>query len=907
MERARAEARQSRSCAIPSATSLTRIHTPITKDQKDMNRIATRLGLAAISAAILAAPALAQSDDCAAPTPIAGAVVVPFDLTTATPSGQGNVLQCVQGGGASGFLGRDVWFCWTADCDGMVRISTCGLTQGDTVVAIYPEAVGCNCPGDMAPLCCSDDACEKQSEVTCEVRCGVRYLIQVGTKPNSPGFTGSVRIECEGKPCEGGGNGGALTPPECGECCGARPPLVDGLSTPFAPGQVAVATQFRDFGSGPALFLVDIGDQTAAPVGGPPISNWNTQRYTHPTWDIPTLGAVFGNTFDGAGNIFVAHTTVYPNWFVNFDLVGFGGAGAIYRINGATGAIDGTPFKVLPQQVDPSLSPTAPYPGVGQLDFDCTRNLLIASNFEDGRIYTIHASTGVVHAFDFATGSAAGPMNGNGNQLAEAGDAPGAAPLGERAWAVKLAGDRIYYSVWSQDSGASVGAGPNTVRSVRIDAAGAFLPSSDRLELATQPYAPGYPTNPISDISFDNECCMLVSERSMFGLSDSSAHASRTMRFCFDAAAAAWSTPITYDVGHDWGPHNYGTNSAGGVDFVLGSNGPQVWSLADAVQISASPFIYGLTAQPVAGGGESNGPAVDLDGDTTQFMKYQLGSLDITCWDAAQSLPCEFDTGSIRCVPNSDGTMGYIWNVTVTNNSAVPANLLILPDPFFAPNNVIVLNPALGQGASTTLQIPISGGAPGTQFCFSATLAGSTGHECCTQEVCIQLPDCECFDSIVNVKDVVGANNFEFSLNMTNLTPLSGTPFVGEWVTLAVAPGYAATISPTLINIPSLPVFASTPVGPISVSTALPPGSVITIIVGLHSQSFHPCCFREIEITVPAPTASSTPGDANGDGVVNASDLAMVLSGWGTAGATDLNRDGTTDAQDLAILLANWS
>jgi hypothetical protein len=142
---------------------------------------------------------------------------------------------------------------------------------------------------------------------------------------------------------------------------------------------------------------------------------------------------------------------------------------------------------------------------------------------------------------------------------------------------------------------------------------------------------------------------------------------------------------------------------------------------------------------------------------------------------------------------------------------------------------------------------------------------------------------------------------------MTNLTPLSGTPFVGEWVTLAVAPGYAATISPTLINIPSLPVFASTPVGPISVSTALPPGSVITIIVGLHSQSFHPCCFREIEITVPAPTASSTPGDANGDGVVNASDLAMVLSGWGTAGATDLNRDGTTDAQDLAILLANWS
>ena len=104
---------------------------------------------------------------------------------------------------------------------------------------------------------------------------------------------------------------------------------------------------------------------------------------------------------------------------------------------------------------------------------------------------------------------------------------------------------------------------------------------------------------------------------------------------------------------------------------------------------------------------------------------------------------------------------------------------------------VIVLNPALGQGASTTLQIPISGGAPGTQFCFSATLAGSTGHECCTQEICIQLPECECFESMLEVRDVPGAGNFEFSLNMTNLTPFSGTPFVGEWVTLAVAPGYA--------------------------------------------------------------------------------------------------------------------
>jgi len=50
---------------------------------------------------------------------------------------------------------------------------------------------------------------------------------------------------------------------------------------------------------------------------------------------------------------------------------------------------------------------------------------------------------------------------------------------------------------------------------------------------------------------------------------------------------------------------------------------------------------------------------------------------------------------------------------------------------------------------------------------------------------------------------------------------------------------------------------------------------------------------------------TSTPGDLNGDGTVNAADLALLLSGWGTA-ATDLDGDGTTGAADLGILLNNW-
>ena len=48
-------------------------------------------------------------------------------------------------------------------------------------------------------------------------------------------------------------------------------------------------------------------------------------------------------------------------------------------------------------------------------------------------------------------------------------------------------------------------------------------------------------------------------------------------------------------------------------------------------------------------------------------------------------------------------------------------------------------------------------------------------------------------------------------------------------------------------------------------------------------------------------------GDLNGDSVVNAADLSILLSNWGTAGPGDLDGSGTVNASDLSILLSNWS
>ncbi|MCE2881084.1 MAG: hypothetical protein LW636_01800 [Planctomycetaceae bacterium] len=49
-----------------------------------------------------------------------------------------------------------------------------------------------------------------------------------------------------------------------------------------------------------------------------------------------------------------------------------------------------------------------------------------------------------------------------------------------------------------------------------------------------------------------------------------------------------------------------------------------------------------------------------------------------------------------------------------------------------------------------------------------------------------------------------------------------------------------------------------------------------------------------------------SPADLNGDGVVNAADLSILLGGWGQSGSTDIDGDGTTNAADLSILLGAW-
>ena len=54
------------------------------------------------------------------------------------------------------------------------------------------------------------------------------------------------------------------------------------------------------------------------------------------------------------------------------------------------------------------------------------------------------------------------------------------------------------------------------------------------------------------------------------------------------------------------------------------------------------------------------------------------------------------------------------------------------------------------------------------------------------------------------------------------------------------------------------------------------------------------------------PLNPPNPADLNGDGLVDAADLGLLIAAWGTAKA-DLNGDGTTNSADIGILLVAWT
>lgn len=125
-----------------------------------------------------------SKDDCENARPVGDVNDMPFNTTNATFDGHGLCM-----------TSPNIWFCYTASCNGDVTVSLTGSAY-DTMLAVYD---GCECYPTMDDLIeCNDDANNSyQSEVTFVAIAGNQYLIEIGGYASETG-QGILNIKCEG-------------------------------------------------------------------------------------------------------------------------------------------------------------------------------------------------------------------------------------------------------------------------------------------------------------------------------------------------------------------------------------------------------------------------------------------------------------------------------------------------------------------------------------------------------------------------------------------------------------------------------------------------------------------------------------------------------------------------------------
>ncbi|MEE2907258.1 MAG: hypothetical protein VX527_05425 [Planctomycetota bacterium] len=455
--------------------------------------------------------------------------------------------------------------------------------------------VECAQSQDEEGACCYEDA--DGTMVCIETTAAICDVFLNGTWYGLGVLCSDAQVECDV-------SGGHVCTVEPGSECAGRPDYADpDFSQVFGHGQVAVQTASPNIFGGHVVKIYDLSDINSAPL-----NNWFAlNRYSDPDWTQWELGSVFGLAVDDDGDIFVTSTR---SW--NYDYVGSGGWGAVYRLDRVTGDI--SVFATLPN-VDS---------GLGSITWDCDHQVFFVSNMEDGRIYRLDTSGNVLDWFDPAaawTGM------------------PGPVALGDRPWAVEVHAGRLYYSMWNEHFNNGAAATANEIWSVQLDSMGMPV-GSETLEISLPAKDNFEWSSPVADMRFTPRGSLLLAERTQINFDTLTAHHSRVLEYeCQDGA---WvPSGNTFSVGEI-----NGENATGGVDADV----ERTWAGGDALHLGhPAPYanLYGFAGLPALGGTVADSVLIDYQDNTGIQDKTMIGDLVVT-------LPGEPCPGDL----NGDGTLG---------------------------------------------------------------------------------------------------------------------------------------------------------------------------------------------------------------------------------------------------------
>ncbi|TAK67373.1 MAG: T9SS type A sorting domain-containing protein [Bacteroidetes bacterium] len=443
--------------------------------------------------------------------------------------------------------------------------------------------------------------------------------------------TGSYTIELESGENIAGRDFGNVSnnPGPTSDPCIKKAPLflTDPLFTEPFTGEMAVATVYALTSGDPVVGIVNLKNKNTCPIN----ANCAPEMYFPSLCDKSVLGDVFGVTLDDAGNIYVTATSAYFS-----DEYGFGGPGAIYKINGVFNGP--TVFAALPNNATAK-------PALGNIAFDKNNHQFFVTNMEDGKIYRLAMNGATLSTFD--------PLSADNGS-------PGFAPLGERLWGIGVYNNKVYYSVWSEDCGTQSASLSNEIRSVALTSLGEFDASSEQAEI-TLPVLPGANySNPVSDISFSSDGKMLLSERTMLDETTPNAHASRVLEYQY--SSGNWvQSPNIFTIGQsglDASCLISGSPALGAAGGASYGNDGMVWATGDALRYDAgnSNYIYGLQGLPPTGGSIANSYLIDLWGNVSIGNKRNLGDVEIVSVCGSCIQPPE---GMVAWYPGDNNSFDY--------------------------------------------------------------------------------------------------------------------------------------------------------------------------------------------------------------------------------------------------------
>jgi hypothetical protein len=545
-------------------------------------------------------------------------------------------------------------------------------------------------------------------------------------------------------------------------------------------------------------------------------------------WTARNLGEVFGVTLsDGpAPDIFVTSTTIYgfsaPSQ-TPLAPAGPAGYGGVYKIDGITGDIIS---KTLPDSGDV---------GLGNVCFHRPGDdtpLIYVSNFDDGLIYRID-STGAMtclNTFDHGI-------------VHSAQDAPsvGLTPLDRRIWGVKVFEDRLYYAVWSTHSDNQTG-NPNSIWSVALNpTTGDFDTTSNYKEFDIPDLNPTNPySNPVATIEFSDSGQMYLAERAT--RYSSFAHRSRVLEY--NGSTTGWTPVPDTKGGHLWkiggGTSQYsGQNSTGGVAADCDDS---LWVTGDALIYQSGQKVYGLQQIAVANEcdvpGTINSIMIDLDQQVTINDKSLVGAVDI--FDPCACLEL---VGEVKCPAEEGGA--FTFDFTVTNTSGQTANSMIL-HPVSGTTGISpathTFSPPLADGDSRSFAgYEIQGATAGGTACFRVILLTEDRVVCCNDEVCVDIPECRCFEVLEQVVECDPASGKA----TVTVTIRNYEAYDLHHAYIIVGPN--KVVSPASGYIPLNPPITPYGTGTFTFTLCnVLPGELCCFTIAVHSEDFEQCCWDEV-------------------------------------------------------------